>query len=131
MGGVFSLMAVPKDDGLYESVKKRVYEEIPKHSAYRSGRLVKEYKEAYKRKHGGEGGSAYEGEKPEKGGLSRWFAEEWKNQRGGTGYKKKGDVYRPTKRITRDTPKTFSELTKGEVRAAQRKKKKVGKVDRF
>ena len=42
----------PKDQKLYDSVKARVYKEIPKHSAYRSGQLVKKYKEAYKRKHG-------------------------------------------------------------------------------
>ena len=43
-------MSEPKDKTLYESVKRRVYKKIPKHSAYRSGVLVKEYKEAYKKK---------------------------------------------------------------------------------
>ena len=122
-------MPEPKDETLYESVKRRVYKEIPKHSAYRSGKLVQEYKEAYKRKHGT--GSPYKGEKPKTKGLSRWFAEEWKNQRGGSGYKKKGDVYRPTKRITSETPTTFSELTQKQIQDAQRKKRTKGRVDKF
>jgi hypothetical protein len=122
-------MSVPKDKGLYEAVKKRVYKRIQKHSAYRSGILVQEYKEAYKKKHGS--GSAYEGKKESKKGLSRWFDEEWKNQRGGSGYKKKGDVYRPTKRITSETPKTFSELTSKELRKAMAQKKRKGKVSKF
>lgn len=123
-------MPEPKDETLYESVKRRVYKEIPKHSAYRSGKLVQEYKEAYKRKHGS-GSSPYKGEKPKTKGLSRWFAEEWKNQRGGSGYKKKGDVYRPTKRITSETPTTFSELTQKQIQDAQRKKRTKGRVDKF
>ena len=69
--------------------------------------------------------------KQEKKGLSRWFKEDWKNQRGGVGYKKKSDVYRPTKRITKDTPKTFSELSKSEIEKAQREKRKTGRVKKF
>ena len=34
----------PKDIKLYEKVKKSIYKKIPKHSAYRSGLLVQEYK---------------------------------------------------------------------------------------
>ncbi len=37
-------MPVPRDKKLYEMVKKRVYKKIPKHSAYRSGVIVKTYK---------------------------------------------------------------------------------------
>ncbi len=36
-------MPVPFDTKMYEKVKKRIYKNIPKHSAYRSGHLVKEY----------------------------------------------------------------------------------------
>jgi hypothetical protein len=38
-------------------------------------------------------------------GLKRWFAEEWKDI-GGKPY----PVYRPTKRITKDTPLTATEI---------------------
>jgi hypothetical protein len=111
----------PNNKDLYEKVKKEVYKKYPKHSAYRSGLLVKKYKE--------EGGT-YSGEK-NKGTLGRWFKEEWKNQDGKTGYKKKGDVYRPTKRITKDTPKTFKELGKKKVKKAMKEKKKTGRVKKF
>ena len=106
-----------------------MYKKIPKHSAYRSGVLVKEYKEAYKKKHNSS--NAYVGKKRENKGLSRWFKEDWKNQRGGKGYKKKGDVYRPTKRITKETPKTFKELSNKEIKSAQREKRKTGRVKKF
>ncbi len=122
-------MSVPKDKTLYETVKRRVYKKMPKHSAYRSGLLVKEYKHEYKKKHGS--GSAYEGKKQEKKGLSRWFKEAWVNQRGGTGYKKKGDIYRPTKRITKDTPTTMKELSKKQIKSAQREKKNTGRVRKY
>ena len=42
----------PSDKKLYEKVKKEVYKDMPKHSAYRSGIVVKKYKERYTKKHG-------------------------------------------------------------------------------
>ena len=118
----------PKDQKLYDRVKARVYKEIPTHSAYRSGQLVKKYKEAYKRKHGNT--NAYSGTKT-KDGLTRWFDEKWSNQRGGSGYKKKGDVYRPTKKVSKKTPTTFKELSKTEISKAMKEKKKTGRVKKF
>ena len=111
----------PTNKKLYEKVKAKVYKKMPKHSAYRSSLVVKEYKEA---------GGKYSGDKS-KGGLTRWHKEEWKNQRGGEGYKKKGDIYRPTKRVSKDTPKTHSELTKKEKEKAMKEKKKKGRVKKF
>ena len=111
----------PKDKALYMKVKKEVYKAHPKHSAYRSGLLVKKYKER---------GGTYTSKK-NSDGLTRWFKEEWMNQRGETGYKKKGDVYRPTKKITKDTPKTFKEISKKELKTAQKKKATKGRVDKF
>lgn len=111
----------PTNMTLYNKIKARVIKRIPKHSAYRSGIIVKEYKEA---------GGKYSGDKS-KGKLGRWFKEEWKNQRGGQGYKKKGDIYRPTKRISKDTPATHKELTKAEKEKAMKEKKEKGRVKRF
>ena len=37
-------MSVPTDKKLYEKVKAEIYKKYPTHSAYRSGLLVKEYK---------------------------------------------------------------------------------------
>ena len=111
----------PADSKLYEEVKAKIYKQIPTHSAYRSGLIVQEYKRR---------GGKYEGPKP-KAGLTRWFKEDWRNQRGEVGYKKKGDIYRPTKRVTEKTPVTLQELTPGELKTAMRKKATKGKVDRF
>lgn len=123
------MVSIPVDKQLYNNIKAKVYKRIPKHSAYRSGIVVKEYKEVFKKKYGNK--SPYKGRKDAKKGLSVWFAEKWKNQRGGTGYKKKGDVYRPTKRITKDTPATHKELTASEKKKAMKEKKETGKVKRF
>lgn len=123
------MVSKPKDLALYNKVKKEIYKKYPKHSAYRSGILVKTYKERYFKKHKSK--VAYTGKKSDKKGLGRWFKEDWKNQRGGKGYKKKGDVYRPTKRVTKKTPATFKELTKKEIKDAQKEKKKTGRVKKF
>ena len=93
-----------------------------KHSAYKSNLVVKEYKKL---------GGKYGGKKPTKTGLVRWNKEKWRNQRGGVGYKKKGDVYRPTRRITKKTPKTFKELGKKRITKAMVQKAKTGRVKKY
>jgi len=115
-------MSEPSNKKLYEKVKKEIYKKIPKHSAYRSGLLVKTYKER---------GGEYIGKKKEKVGLSRWFKEKWTTQEGKLSYQKKGDIFRPTKRISKDTPKTLSELSKKDIKKAQKEKKKKGRVKKF
>ena len=114
-------MPVPLDRTLYERVKRSVYKRIPKQSAYRSGILVQEYKRL---------GGRYSGSKS-KSPLGRWFAEKWTNQRGGIGYASPGDVYRPTRRMSKRTPTTFGELSKREVSRAMREKRRTGRVARF
>jgi len=123
----------PTDQDLYKKTKEKLYKKHPRHSAYRSGLLVKAYKKQFTQKHGNKK-KPYKGRKNNKSkkkGLARWFAEEWKNQRGEIGYKYKSDIYRPTKRITNKTPKTFSELSKTRKIRARRKKYKKGRVNRF
>lgn len=124
------MSSVPRDQQLYEIIKKKIYKKYPDHSAYRSGHLVKEYKKEYAEKHK-DYSSPYIGKKTQKKGLSRWFAEEWKNQRGKTGYKYKNDVYRPSIRITKDTPSLMKELTEAEIKSARREKYRTGRVSRF
>jgi len=80
---------------LYEKAKRIVYQEYPKHSAYRSGQLVKRYKEM---------GGTYSGKK-DNSGLTSWFKENWKDI-GGLEY----PVYRPTKRVNKNTPLTPDEI---------------------
>ena len=120
----------PRDEKLYEKIKKKIYKKHPKHSAYRSGILVQEYKENYYKKHGKKS-KPYIGKKTSKKGLSRWFKEKWVNQRGEVGYKFKNDIYRPSKRVTSKTPITHSELSKKEIKKARSKKYKHGRVDKF
>ena len=115
-------MAIPSNKELYEKIKKQIISKHPQHSAYRSGLIVKAYKEA---------GGTYEGTKPTKTGLKRWFDEQWSNQRGEVGYKYKSDIYRLNIRITKDTPTTFKELTNKEIKEGRRKKYLYGHVNKF
>jgi hypothetical protein len=109
----------PKNVALYERVKKSIH---MKPSAYRSGLIVKKYKQL---------GGTYIGPKPKFTGLSRWFAENWKSDTGKYRYTSKSSVYRPTKRVTSKTPKTFSELTRSQVLRAKREKARTGRVKVF
>ena len=123
-------MTIPFDNKLYNKTKKYIYKKIPKHSAYRSGILVKTYKKNYAKKYGKKK-NPYIGKKSKKKGLARWFKEKWTNQRGEIGYKYKSDIYRPSKRITKKTPKTHKELTKRKIFKARSKKYRHGRVNRF
>jgi hypothetical protein len=123
-------MPKPRDNNLYNKTKKQVYKRIPKHSAYRSGILVQSYKKNFYKKYG-KNKDPYIGKKNSKLGLKRWFKEKWVNQRGEIGYKYKGDIYRPSKRITQKTPKTFKELSKADIKKAKTRKRKYGRVDKF
>jgi len=120
----------PVDIKLYNKTKKQIYKKYPKHSAYRSGILVKTYKINFKKKYGTKK-SPYLGKKTEKKGLNRWFKEKWVNQRGEVGYKYKNDIYRPSKRITNKTPKTHKELSKNKIKKARITKYRKGRVNRF
>jgi len=86
--------AIPINKKLYEKAKSIVYPKYKKASAYRSGAVVKLYKEM---------GGKFKDRGDKK--LSRWFKEEWKDV-GNEEY----PVYRPTKRITKDTPLTVNEI---------------------
>ena len=92
--------AVPLDEALYERAKATVYPRYKKPSAYRSGAVIKEYKRL--------GGRFKEdGGRP----LERWFQEDWQDI-GNKDY----PVYRPTKRISKDTPLTASEIDPADAR---------------
>lgn len=68
--------------------------------------------------------------KTEKGlSLKRWFNEEWKDEKGnpcGSPDNKKIKVCRPSKRVSKDSPKPWSEMTTAEKRKVTAAKKKVG-----
>lgn len=99
----------PIDKALYEKAKAIVYPKYKKPSAYRSGALIKKYKEL--------GGRFKDtGGKP----LARWFKEEWKDV-GNKSY----PVYRPTKRITKDTPLTPAEIDPKNLQLQIARKQKI------
>ena len=124
-------MPIPVDKNLYNKTRRNIIKKYPKHSAYRSGILVKKYKQLFLEKYGKKT-SPYIGKKTSKNkGLSRWFKEKWRNQRGEVGYKYKSDIYRPSRRITKKTPKTHGELTRKKIRIARKKKYLKGRVDKF
>jgi len=117
----------PKDATLYKKAKDK-YNSM-KHSAYRSGLIVKYYKELYSQKH--KSNDAYTGQKNKNQGLTRWMAEKWRTQDGKTTYSKKGDVFRPTVKKTKDTPTTYKELTKKQLENAMIEKAKTGRVRKY
>jgi hypothetical protein len=88
-------MPEPLNKALYEKAKKIADETYKKSSAYKSGFIIKKYKEL---------GGKYADDGKEKN-LKRWFSEEWRDI-GGLDY----PVYRPTKRISKETPLTVSEI---------------------
>ena len=110
----------PLDMKLYNEIKDRVWKMYDKPSAYRSGMLVKLYRES---------GGKYSGDKDKDDGLSRWYRERWVNQRGEVGYKYPGDIYRPTVKVNSKTPTTIQELTQQEIEKARREKYKKGRVN--
>jgi hypothetical protein len=94
-------MPIPEDTELYRKAKEYADHIYSKPSAYKSGYIVKTYKEM--------GGKYKEDEKPKN--LKRWFQEDWKDV-GHSGY----PVYRPTKKISNKTPLIPSEIDKNNLR---------------
>lgn len=89
----------PIDKDLYLLAKQIADDVYDRPSAYKSGFIVKKYKEM---------GGRYSGNK-KKSPLKRWFDEEWKDINPAK-TNKSYPVYRPTKRITKNTPLTASEI---------------------
>tara|TARA_R110000803_G_scaffold202821_2_gene268142 strand:- start:539 stop:883 length:345 start_codon:yes stop_codon:yes gene_type:complete len=114
-------MPTPTNKALY--AKARAKYSSMKHSAYKSSLVVKEYKSK---------GGGYSGAKPKKSGLTRWHKEDWKTQDGKKTYNgKKDKIFRPTKRITKDTPTTMSELSSARKKKAIAQKKAKGRVKKY
>lgn len=82
---------------LYDLVKKQSNKIYSKPSAYRSGYIVKKYKEL---------GGKYGADKTRKN-LKRWFNEKWED----IGHKAY-PIYRPTIRVNKHTPLTVKEINK-------------------
>lgn len=88
-------MPIIENQSLYDEVKKDADSKYKKHSAYKSMWIQKEYKKR---------GGTFKDDGKERT-LERWESEKWQDV-GGKDY----PVYRPTKRISKATPLTVSEI---------------------
>jgi hypothetical protein len=101
---------IPLDPKLYEKAKRIADEIYEKPSAYKSGFIQKKYKEL---------GGTYK-ETGKERPLKRWFDEEWTDI-GNKSY----PVYRPTKRINKNTPLTLDEISPENARRQILRKQKI------
>lgn len=128
-------MAEPADKKLYEYVKKLADKKFKsKTGIYKSSWIVQEYKRL---------GGTYIGSKPRKSGLKRWYKEKWINlnkpilNKSGKiiGYEECGrkkieekgkyPLCRPSIRVSKKTPRTYSQISKRSIQKAKREKQKV------
>jgi hypothetical protein len=63
--------------------------------------------------------------------LKRWFEEEWRTPRGNKDYSKGENTFRPTKKVSKDTPKTWNEVTPASKAKAQKEKNTKGRVTKY
>jgi len=63
--------------------------------------------------------------------LKRWFKEEWKTTSGNEDYSKGENTFRPTKKISKKTPKTWSQLSDADKAKAKKEKNTKGRVSRY
>jgi len=63
--------------------------------------------------------------------LKRWFKEDWRTESGDKDTKGKRKTFRPTIRVSSETPTTWGELTPAERRRAAREKRREGRVGKF
>ena len=100
-------MPEPENKKLYNLVKSQADSIYKKPSAYKSGYIVKKYKQM--------GGKYVSDNKPKN--LKRWFNEKWED----VGHKAY-PVYRPTVRINRKTPLLAKEIDPKHLRSQILKK---------
>lgn len=130
------MVTEPIDKNLYNYVKKLADKKFKsKTGIYKSSWIVREYKKL---------GGKYKGKKSSNKGLKRWYKEKWvdlnrpiKDKKGKIiGYKECGrskiknskekyPLCRPTHRITKDTPRTYSQISKKSILKAKKQKSKI------
>ena len=107
-------MPTPKDKVLYEKAKKMADEIYKKSSAYKSGYIVKKYKEL--------GGEYIDDKKPKE--LKRWFQAQWIDINPNK-TKSSYPVYRPTVRVNKQTPLTVKEIDPKQLKEQIKLKQKI------
>jgi len=103
-------MPIINNPDLYKKAKTIADEKYSKPSAYKSGFIVKKYKEL--------GGTYSDDNKPKN--LQRWFREGWKD----IGHKSY-PVYRPTIRINKHTPLTPNQIDPKNLKQQIKLKQKI------
>ena len=63
--------------------------------------------------------------------LKRWFKEKWTTPSGNTDYSKGENTFRPTKKISKKTPKTWSQLSASDKAKAKNEKNTKGRVSKY
>ena len=63
--------------------------------------------------------------------LKRWFEEDWKTPKGNEDYSEGENTFRPTKKVSNETPKTWSEVTPESKAKAQKEKNTKGRVTKY
>jgi len=63
--------------------------------------------------------------------LRRWFKEDWRTPKGKENYEGGENTFRPTKKVSKDTPKTWGEVTPASKAKAQKEKNTKGRVSRY
>jgi hypothetical protein len=107
-------MPIPKDKALYNRVRAMADEVYKKPSAYKSGYIVKKYKEL---------GGEYIDDKQEKT-LKRWFNEKWMNIDPNK-TKSSYPVFRPTVKVSKKTPLTVKEINAKQLKEQIKLKQKI------
>ena len=103
-------MPTPNNPKLYQKVKDNANEIYSKPSAYKSGYIVKKYKEL---------GGTYNDDNKTKN-LKRWFQEEWKDI-GNLNY----PVFRPTRKVNNKTPLLQNEIKPNNLKKQIELKQKI------
>jgi hypothetical protein len=103
-------MPIINDKNLYEKAKKMADEIYKKPSAYKSGFIVKKYKEL--------GGTYSDDKQPKE--LKQWFKAQWMDV-GNMTY----PVYRPTVRVNKQTPLLVSEIDPKNLKQQIKLKQKI------
>jgi hypothetical protein len=107
-------MPIINDKALYEKAKKIADATYKKPSAYKSGFIVKKYKEL--------GGTYSDDKQPKE--LKQWFQAQWENidpNKTKTSY----PVYRPTVRVNKQTPLLVSEIDPKQLKQQIKLKQKI------
>ena len=104
-------MPRPASETLYARAKRIADQTYDKPSAYKSAFIQKKYREL--------GGKYVDDGKPKL--LKRWLSERWQDVGGDAPY----PVYRPTRRVSPDTPLTVSEIDPQNLKAQIKLKQKI------